>query len=340
MHFTYRQLQQFLALADTGSITGAALACHVSQPTVSMQLRELADSVGLPLYEQIGKRVFLTEAGQALAATARAMTDEWAAFEQRAAAFKGLTQGRLRLAVVSTAEYFMPGLLGSFCAQHPAIEVAMQVQNRDGVLARLAGNLDDLYIMSTPPAGAALVQQAFLPNPLVVVAPAAHPLAGRQRLSLAALGRERFILRERGSGTRMACEAHFSAAGFAPPAQLELGSNEAVKHAVAAGLGLAVLSRHALADEPAREGLALLPVAGFPLHANWFTLHPQGKRLSPVAQAFLAHLAGAGTPQRAGRPPLNAGASRQKPASAAGSPLNAAASRPRATAPAGRAPRR
>ncbi|OYU71835.1 MAG: LysR family transcriptional regulator [Burkholderiales bacterium PBB5] len=301
MHYTHRQLQQFLALAETGSITAAARACHVTQPTVSMQLKELGAAVGLPLFEQIGKQLHLTAAGQALARTARAMTDEWAGFEQQVAAMQGLTQGRLRVAVVSTAEYFMPRLLGSFCARHPGIEVALQVLNRDGVVARLADNRDDLAIMSMPPPEADLVQHAFLANPLVVIAPAGHPLSGRRTpLPLARLADQPFILREQGSGTRMAADAHFAAQGFEPQARLALGSNEAIKHAVAAGMGLAVISRHALADDPARDGVALLPLRGFPLHSNWFTVHRRGKRLSPIATAFLTHLQAAARADQVG----------------------------------------
>ncbi|WP_018988353.1 LysR family transcriptional regulator [Aromatoleum toluclasticum] len=289
MNATFRQLRLFLALAEHGSVTAAAAACHVTQPTVSMQLRELADAVGLPLYEQIGKRLYLTAAGEALADTARAMLNEWLAFEQGIDAMKGLERGRLRVALVSTAKYFVPRLLGSFCAEHPNIDIALEVLNRDGVVARLRENRDDLYIMSMPPDNLDLEQHAFLPNPLVVIAPEGHPLAG-QGLELADLSVERFILRERGSGTRLACDAHFARNAFVPQVRLALGSNEAIKQAVAGGLGLAVISRHALAARPGDDQLAILDVAGFPVQSSWFTLYPRGKRLSPVATVFLQHL--------------------------------------------------
>lgn len=289
MNATFRQLRLFLALADHGSITAAAEACHVTQPTVSMQLRELADAVGLPLYEQIGKRLYLTAAGEALAEAARAMLNEWLAFEQAIDAMQGLERGRLRVALVSTAKYFVPRLLGSFCAEHPNIEIALEVLNRDGVVARLRENRDDLYIMSMPPENLDLERHAFLPNPLVVIAPEGHRLAGHG-LELGDLAAERFILRERGSGTRLACDAHFARNAFVPEVRLELGSNEAIKQAVAGGLGLAVISRHALAARPADDQLAILDVADFPLQSSWFTLHPRGKRLSPVAAVFLGHL--------------------------------------------------
>ncbi|NMG43171.1 LysR family transcriptional regulator [Aromatoleum toluvorans] len=289
MNATFRQLRLFLALAEHGSVTAAAAACHVTQPTVSMQLRELAEAVGLPLYEQVGKRLHLTAAGEALAETARAMLDEWLALEQTIDAMKGLERGRLRVALVSTAKYFVPRLLGRFCADHPNIDISLEVLNRDGVAARLRENRDDLYIMSMPPENLDLERHAFLPNPLVVIAPEEHRLAGRP-LELGDLAAERFILRERGSGTRLACDAHFARNAFAPALRLELGSNEAIKQAVAGGLGLAVISRHALAARPADDQLSILDVAGFPLQSSWFTLHPRGKRLSPVAAVFLQHL--------------------------------------------------
>ena len=290
MHTTFRQLQLFLALAETGSITAAARACHVTQPTVSMQLKDLADSVGLPLYAQLGKRLQLTDAGEALVSAAQSMSDEWAAFEQKINGLKGLTQGRLRIAVVSTAKYFVPGMLGTFCARHPDVDIALQVLNRDGVVARLRDHRDDLYIMSMPPSDMELEQQVFLPNPLVVIAPSAHTLAGRKSVPLAMLAKQRFILREHGSGTRMACDAHFAALGFQPNVRLELGSNEAIKHSVAAGLGLAVLSRHALGRRADGDGVKELKVQGFPAQSNWFILHPKDRGPSPIAIEFLAHL--------------------------------------------------
>lgn len=289
MNSTFRQLSLFLALAEHGSITAAARACHVTQPTVSMQLRDLADSVGLPLYEQIGKRLHLTAAGEALAETARAMLDEWLAFEQTINAMKGLERGRLRVALVSTAKYFVPRLLGRFCTEHPNIEIALEILNRDGVVARLHENRDDLYIMSMPPEKLELEQHAFLDNPLVLIAPEGHWLAGRP-LELADLSAERFILRESGSGTRLTCDAHFVRSDFAPAVRLELGSNEAIKQAVAGGLGLAVISRHALPARPEDDQLTILDVTGFPLQSRWFTLYPRGKRLSPIATVFLEHL--------------------------------------------------
>jgi len=290
MNITFRQLRLFLALADTGSVTGAARATHVTQPTASMQLREVADSVGLPLYEVIARRVHLTDAGRELAQTARSIAGEWESFGQKMDGMKGLTRGKLRVAVVSTAKYFVPRLLGTFCARHPAIDISLEVLNRDGVVDRLRENRDDLYVMSMPPADIDLEDQVFMPNPLVVIAANSHPLARRANIDLRDLRDSRFILREPGSGTRMAVDAHFKSLKFAPHLRLELGSNEAIREAVAGGLGIAVLSSHALAGRPRGHGVCTLDVRGFPIHSSWHVVHRKGKQLSPIAQVFQAHL--------------------------------------------------
>ena len=294
MNITFRQLRLFLALAEHGSITAAANACHVTQPTVSMQLKEMAQAVGLPLYEVVGKRLTLTQAGEELATTARALVGEWADFEQRMDALKGVTRGRLRVAVVSTAKYFIPRVLGAFCKSHPDVDIALEILNRDGVVQRLRDNRDDLYIMSKPPSDVDIESQVFLSNPLVVIAPVSHPLAGQASVALDALRTERFMLREKGSGTRLACDAHFAAHSFQPTVRLELGSNEALKQAVAGGLGLAIVSTHALGEHLVDESLVVLAAESFPIQSQWFTVHPRGKRLSPLAQAFMAYLKASG----------------------------------------------
>lgn len=290
MNITFRQLRLFLALAETGSVSGAARAVHVTQPTASMQLKDMSDAVGLPLYEVVAKKVYLTDIGQELAKTARAIAQSWDAFEQEADGARGLTRGKLRVAVVSTAQYFMPRLLGSFCARHPAIDVSLEVLNRDGVVQRLRENMDDLYIMSMPPADMDLSDDIFMTNPIVVVGSADDALASRSSVPLDALRSRRFILRERGSGTRMAADQHFRSHRFRPDIRLELGSNEAIKEAVAGGLGIAVLSRHALHGLDGEHGVSVIDVDGFPVLSNWHIVHPGGKKLSPLARAFKAHL--------------------------------------------------
>ncbi len=290
MNITFRQLRLFLALADTGSVSAAARAVHVTQPTASTQLRDISDSVGVPLYELVGKKLYLTEVGQELAATARAISQSWDMFEQQVDGIKGLTRGRLKIAVVSTAKYFMPRLLGAFCQRFPAIDVALEELNRDGVVQRLRENRDDLYIMSMPPADLDLVSEVLMPNPIVVILPASDPLCRRASLQLGQLAQRRFILREKGSGTRMAVDRHFRQLRFRPDVRLELGSNEAVQEAVAAGLGVGVLSRHALRSPAPESGVQVAPVDGFPLPAHWHIVHPAGRKLSPLAQAFKVHL--------------------------------------------------
>lgn len=290
MNATFRQLKLFLALADTGSVTGAARAMHVTQPTASMQLKELSNSVGLPLFEVISKTVHLTPVGVELAKTARLMTAEWESFEQLVANIRGLKQGSLKIAVVSTAKYFIPKLLGSFCHEYPDVDIALEVLNRDGVIRRLEQNMDDMYIMSMPPSGIEIEDEIFMPNPLVVIAEKQHTLSKATAIDLQALQTERFIMRELGSGTRMAANLHFRKHKFQPNIRMELGSNEAIKKAVAGGLGLGVMSMHALDEYYLHNELSILDVQGFPIHSNWHIVTAKGKKLSPIARIFHDHL--------------------------------------------------
>ncbi len=290
MNATFRQLRLFLALAETGSVSAAARLMHVTQPTASMQLKEIASSVGLPLYEVIGKSLRLTEVGQELAATARAMSLSWEAFEQSVDGIKGLSRGKLRVAVVSTAQYFMPRVIGSFCKKYPHIDVALEVLNRDGVVQRLREALDDLYIMSMPPTNVDLHDEIVMPNPIVVIASAAEAATLKGKIKLQALASARFILREPGSGTRMAVNHHFQKKKFKPHVRLELGSNEAVKESVAAGLGIGVVSRHVLHGMDTENGVRVIHVEGFPLPSAWHMVHHAQQKISPAAMAFKAHL--------------------------------------------------
>ncbi len=290
MNITFRQLRLFLALADTHSVSAAAKMMHVTQPTASMQLKEVTQSVGLPLYEVISKKIYLTDVGKELAATARTVAQAWDLFEQNVDASKGLSRGKLRVAVVSTAKYFMPRLIGSFCTQYPAIDIALEILNRDGVVQRLRENMDDLYIMSMPPADMDLGDDVLMPNPIVVIAPTSDPITKRNRVSLHALADRRFILREKGSGTRMAGDQFFRKMKFRPDVRLELGSNEAIKESVAGGLGLGLVSRHALHGRQKEHGVSVIDIDGFPLPSAWHIVHPASKKLSPLALAFKMHL--------------------------------------------------
>jgi len=290
MNVTFRQLRLFLALAETGSVSRAAQAMHVTQPTASAQLKEITDAVGLPLYEVISRRVHLTDVGRRLAQTARAMMMEWEGFEQHVDQVKGLSRGRLRIAAVSTAKYFVPRLAGNFCKLHPAIDVSLEVLNRDGVVSRLSDNLDEIYIMSMPPETMDLEDAIFMENPLVLIAPRTGLGKREQALSLSDLKGQRFILREPGSGTRMATDRHFRKHRFVPDVRLELGSNEAIKEAVAGGLGLGVVSRHALQGRGGMRDIRELPVEGFPISSRWHLVYPRAKQLSPIAAAFKDYL--------------------------------------------------
>lgn len=287
-HATFRQLRVFDAIARHGSFSRAAEEMHLTQPTLSMQVKKISDSVGLPLFEHIGKRTYLTDAGRALHEMCGEVFDAVARFEMAIADLKGLKRGRLRLAAVTTAEFFLPRLLGPFCRRYPEIEVALEIGNREQVLDRLRVNADDFYVFGQPPQSADVEAVRFLDNPLVAVGPAGHPLVGAGRVPIARLLTEPFLLRERGSGTRMSVEKFFADHGRHPAVRMELGSNEAVKQAVLGGLGLAVLSRHAIEDTP---GLAVIDAEGFPLDRDWFLLRLTDKRMSVVAGAFCAHIA-------------------------------------------------
>ncbi len=289
-HTTLRQLEVFEAIARLGSFTRAAEELHLTQPTVSMQIKKLTEAVGLPLFEQVGKKVYLTDAGKALQQFSREIFDQFARFETLLADLKGVKQGRLRLAVITTAKYFIPRLLGPFCRQYPGIDVAMKVSNRERILERLGTNEDDLYILGQAPDESDVIAEPFLPNPLVVLAPADHPLARQKNIPLQRLAEEPFLVREAGSGTRIALEQLFAQHGLKMKVRMELGSNEAIKQAVVGGLGVSVLSNHTLTPDMPTEQLAVLDVKGFPIERHWYVTYPKGKQLSVVAKVFVDYL--------------------------------------------------
>jgi DNA-binding transcriptional LysR family regulator len=290
MRVTLGQLQAFEAVARLGSFSGAARELFVTQPAISKKVRLLQDEVGLPLYEQIGKRIHLTDAGQLLLAVCHDWLDTWSRFEQSIADLQGLKQGRLRIAVVTTGKYFMPRVLGPFCDRYPGIDVSMEVVNRDRLLERLSRNDDDLYVMGVPPEHLDIDSEPLVSNPLVVIAPATHPLARRKRVRLSDLAHESFLMREHGSGTRIAVQRMFEEKGETLKVRMELGSNEAIKQAVSGGLGLAIMSRHALNPLTGNDGIVELKVQGFPLKRHWYVVMPKGKQLSVVAETFLEFL--------------------------------------------------
>ncbi|MEM9922184.1 MAG: LysR substrate-binding domain-containing protein [Cyanobacteria bacterium P01_D01_bin.50] len=285
---TLHQLRVFEAAARHGSFTRAAEELFLTQPTISMQIKQLTKSVGIPLFEQVGKRLYLTEAGRELFATCQEVFDTLAQFEMKVADLKGLKQGQLRLAVITTAKYFIPRLLGSFCQLYPGIEISLQVTNHEGILERMTSNQDDLYIMSQIPEHLDINYEAFLENPLIVLAPVNHPLAGEKNIPISRLANEAFIMREPGSGTRRAVQQLFDQNNVEVKVKLELGSNEAIKQAIAGGLGISVLSRHTLM--PYAEDLTILDVENFPIKRNWYMVYPNGKQLSIVARTYFEYL--------------------------------------------------
>lgn len=285
---TLHQLKVFEAAARHGSFTRAAEELFLTQPTVSMQIKQLTKSVGLPLFEQVGKRLYLTEAGKELFGTCRQIFDTIAQFEMKVADLKGLKRGQLRLSVITTAKYFIPRLLGPFCELYPGIDISLTVTNHEGILDRLTTNQDDLYIMSQVPEHLDVHFQPFLENPLVVLAPHNHPLAKEKNISIQRLAEEPFIMREPGSGTRRAVQQLLDEHGIKVKVKLELGSNEAIKQAIAGGLGISVLSRHTLT--PYMGELVILDVEQFPIQRNWYAIYPNGKQLSIVANTYFEYL--------------------------------------------------
>jgi LysR family transcriptional regulator, low CO2-responsive transcriptional regulator len=285
-HATLHQLRIFLAVARHNSFARAAEDLHLSPPTLSLQVKQLAETVGQPLFEQLGKRIFLTAAGETLAEACQDIEMRMERLSQDLAALQGVERGSFKLAILTTVKYTVPKLLGGFCAAHPGIDVAMVVGNRENLLQRLANNQDDLYIMGQPPEGLDLVCEDFADNPLVLVAPPEHPLVGQKRIAPQRLAQEPFIMREPGSGTRLTAEKFFTSQGFSPINRLEVGSNEAIKQTVAGGLGLAVLSSTTVVSELALGELVQLDVQGFPLIRRWHVVYPRGKRLSAATLAF------------------------------------------------------
>ncbi len=287
---TLHQLKVFEAVARHNSFTRAAEELFLTQPTVSMQVKQLSKAVGLPLFEQVGKRLYLTEAGKELYTTCRELFDRLAQFETSIANLKGLKQGTLRLAVVTTAKYVIPRLLGPFCQRYPGIDVSLTVDNHERIIDGLIDNRDDLYIMSQPPDDLDVTVHPFLENPLVVLAWHNHPLAKEKNIPLKRLSEEPFIMREPGSGTRQAVQKLFDDQGLELKVKLDLGSNETIKQAIAGGLGISILSIHTLALEGPNSPLTILDVEGFPIQRYWYVVYPAGKQLSIIAQTFFEYL--------------------------------------------------
>lgn len=287
-HATLRQFQVFEAIYRLGSFTRAAEELFLTQPTVSMQIRKLTETMGIPLFQQVGRHVEPTEAGSEMYAACREIFETFTQLEMKIADLKGLKRGRLRIGVITTAKYLAPEMLGEFSRIYPGIDLSLKVTNRDSIISRMHSNEDDLYIMGQAPSHELEVESfPFAPNPLVVMAPRNHPLVNKKNIALEEIVKEPFILREPGSGIRDVTLRTFDAKGLRPKVRMELGSNEAIKHAIVGGLGLSVLSLHTLALEGVDGPVAILDVEGFPILRTWYIVYPKGKELSLIANTFL-----------------------------------------------------
>jgi DNA-binding transcriptional LysR family regulator len=283
---TLRQFRVFEAVARNLSFSRAAEELHLSQPAVSMQVRGIELILGMPLTEQIGKKIFLTDAGREVLHASQAITARLDDLQHNLIQLRGLELGRLNLAVTSTVNAVATGILVRFRARYPDIAIHLDVSNRAEVLEMLVGNRVDLAIMGQVPDNLGLDATRFMDNPLVVIAPPQHPLAGRRKVPVDTLAGEPFLVREAGSGTRGAMERFFAARGLELKSSMEMSSNEAIRQAVQAGLGLGILSLQTLELELALKRLVVLKAEGFPIVRHWYVVHRADKRLSPVAQAF------------------------------------------------------
>lgn len=292
---TLRQLRVFAAVARHLSFTAAARELHLTQPAVSMQVKDLEESCGMPLFEKVGRRIRLTEAGREMAECASTVAEQLRETQERLDALRGLKKGLLKLGAVSTAKYFAPSLLAVFERAHPEVTVRFSVGNREEMVRQLADNETDLVIMGRPPRELETSATPFARHPLVIIAEPSHPLARRRRIPLARLAREKFLIREEGSGTRAAMEAFFAKRRASFQASMEISSNETIKQAVIAGLGLSFISAHTVGLELKSGKLARLDVVGTPVMRDWFVIHLKTKRLAPIAAAFREFLLESGS---------------------------------------------
>ncbi|HVW64490.1 MAG TPA: LysR family transcriptional regulator [Nitrosospira sp.] len=286
LHLTLRQLKVFESVARNLSFSRAAEELHLTQPAVSMQIKLLEDSVELPLFEQLGKKIYLTDAGRELYQYSKAISQQLADMELALDELKGLERGKLHISVVSTANYFAPHLLAKFCQRYNRVTVSLNVSNRETVLKHLADNLTDLAIMGLPPDDLDIVSESFMENPLVVIAPPGHSLCKVRKIPIKRLERETFLLREPGSGTRSAMERFFATHHISINKGMETDTNEAIKQAVQAGMGLGIMSLRTAELELETGRLKVLDVQDFPIMRHWHVVHRKNKRLSSVAQAF------------------------------------------------------
>ena len=286
-HGILPQLRAFEAAARLGTLTRAAQELHMAQATASVQIKKLTETVGVALFEQVGNRLQLTQAGQAVYSSCAQLFGALSAMEHTLSGMRGLASGGVRLAAPATARHFASRLVDAFKHLNPGVQASLQIHERLALVERLGRNEDDLYLFVEPPGEREVVSQALVPNPLVVLASADHPLAAEMDIPFARLAQEPFVMREPGSGIRMIVLRLFARHGIALQIRMELGSDEAIREAVLAGLGVAVLPRYTLGLDPVLNKLVCLDVEGFPLESYWHFVYPIGRRLSPAARAFM-----------------------------------------------------
>lgn len=285
-HATLRQLKVFEAVARHRSFSRAAEELHLTQPAVSTQVRKLEDHAGLPLFEQLGKKIHLTPAGAQMLQSSREIIQKFQEAEEAMAQYKGVSGGRLNVSVISAGDYFFPRLLVEFAQRHAGVTLNFGVCNREELLAQLKDNVTDLAVMVRPPEDADTVAEPFAPHPYVIVAAPTHPLAKTPRIAMSRIVREPFVVREKGSDTWNSMMDGFGNQLANVNVAMEIRSTETIKQAVIAGMGVSFLSAHTVSRELQAGSLVVLDVQGLPLMLNWFVVHRRAKRLPPVAQAF------------------------------------------------------
>ena len=286
MNITIRQFKIFETVAQQLSYTRAAELLYLSQPAVSMQIKQLENEMEMPLFERMGKKLFLTEAGEELLVYARSIIQQLDELDDVFNELRGSNKGRLTIAVATTANYFALKLLGEFYQRFSATNISLDVTNRENLLNHLNDNTVDMVIMGQPPENSDVEATPFLENPLVAIAPLGHELANKKNIPLSELQQETFIMREHGSGTRIAMERFFKQNGYSISSVMEMSSNEAINQAVEAGLGLGIVSRHTLELELALGRLEILDIKSFPIMRHWYLVHRKGKRLTALMAAF------------------------------------------------------
>lgn len=283
---TLRQLKVFECVARHLSFSRAAEELYLTQPAVSTQIKTLEGHVGLALFEQLGKKVYLTPGGAELLEHSRAIIQQFQEAEQALTQFKGISGGQLNVAVISAGDYFFPHLLVEFARRHSGVKLNLTVHNREELLGQLAANRTDLAIMVRPPQDLQTQNESFAPHPYVIVAAPEHPLVGQKKISIARVKREPFVVREKGSDTWNSMEDGFGTHLKDLNIAMEIRSTETIKQAVIAGMGIGFLSAHTINLELKAGSLAVLDVEGFPVMLDWFVVHRKNKRLPPVALAF------------------------------------------------------